>query len=290
MTLLACVFLAKRSAALFLRLGRIAPVTIVLSAAALSFPRASGALLAAALASLLLLPFRLRTSAQPRVALPVALLLLVVVCGWKILRVPISPIEPFEDGHSLALAQSYLHGARAYVDTSPLHGWGADGGVDSFLFRLFGPSLQVFELRQAVWATAAFALMALVGAAALGPAWGALAFVFSLSLCLPFERQMLAVAGLVFLLWSVRAGSARLAVIAGLFAGWGILYSIEFGLFVFLGGAVGLLLLPLLESGFADWRLALRSGLRRTAPFAGGAVLAPARHAWRSRRLLSNLV
>jgi hypothetical protein len=197
----------------------------------------------------------------------------VVVCGWKILRVSSSPIEPFEDGHSLALAQSYLHGARAYVDTSPLHGWGADGGVDSFLFRLFGPSLRVFQLRQAVWATAAFALMALVGVAALGPAWGALAFVFSLSLCLPFERQMLAFAGLVFLIWSVRAGSARLAVIAGLFAGWGILYSIEFGLFVFLGGSVGLLLLPLLESGFVGWRSALRSGLRRTAPFASGAVL-----------------
>jgi len=87
------------------------------------------------------------------------------------------------------------------------------------------------------------------------------------------ERQTLAFAGLVFLLWSARAGRARPAVIAGLFAAWAILYSVEFGLFVFLGGAVGLLLLPLLESGFADWRLALRSGLRRTAPFVGGAIL-----------------
>lgn len=104
-------------------------------------------------------------------------------------------------------------------------------------------------------------------------AWGALAFVFSLSLCVPFERQALAFAGLVFLLWSARAGRARPAVIAGLFAAWAILYSVEFGLFVFLGGAVGLLLLPLLESGFADWRLALRSGLRRTAPFVSGAIL-----------------
>lgn len=271
--LFVCLSLAKRPAALFQRLGRLAPVMIVLSAAAIFFPRASTVVLGAALVSLVLLPLWPLASSLPRVALPAALLLFLVVCGWKILHVRSQPIQPFEDGHSLAPAQSYLHGARAYVETSPIHGWGADGGVDGFLFRLFGPSLEVFQLRQALWATAALALLALSCSVALGPAWGAVAFLFSFSLGLPFERQMLAFAGLFFLFWSVRTGSARLAIVAGLFTAWEILHSVDYGLFVLFGGAVGLFLLPLLESGLRRWRLAVHSGLRRVAPFFLGVTL-----------------
>ncbi|HJW13129.1 MAG TPA: hypothetical protein VJ776_00455, partial [Thermoanaerobaculia bacterium] len=186
--LVASVLLSKRPAALFLRLGRAAPVAILLSTAALAFPPASTILLAAAFALPLFLAIRGKPGDRARITLPVALLLFTVVCGWRILRIPSSPIELFEDGHSLALAQSYLHGARPFLDTSPIHGWGADGGVDTFLFRLFGPSIGVFQLRQALWGTAAFGLMALFCVAALGIPWGAVAFVLSLSLCIPFER------------------------------------------------------------------------------------------------------
>src|SRR6185369_9788933 len=98
--------------------------------------------------------------ALPGAALPAALLLFLVVCGWKILRIPSAPIEVFEDGHSLALAQAYLHGARPFVETAPVHGWGTDGGVDGLVFSLFGPSVEVFQLRKALWATAALPLMA----------------------------------------------------------------------------------------------------------------------------------
>ncbi len=272
--LLACFFLAKPPTALFRRLGRLAPILIALSAAAIGFPSTSTALLAAALLSFFLLSLWPGKAAVPKAALPAALLLFVAVCGWRILRVPVAPIEPFEDGQSLAFAQSYLHGARPYGDTSPLHGWGADGGLDAFVFRIFGPSLQVFQVRQAAGATMAFALLAVFSASALGLGWGSLAFLLALSLCpLPSERQMLAFAALGSLVWSARSRRTGFALVAGVLTALEILHSLEFGLFVLAGGASGLLLLPVLESGFRQPGPALRSGLRQCGAFLLGAGL-----------------
>ncbi len=271
--LAACLLLRRNAGRALRRLGAASPLVIGASAAIVLFGGRSGLASLLALALLPAAAVRRHTERVSRSGIGAALLLLVFACGWRLARAPLLPIEPFEDGCSLAFAQAYLHGARPYADTYPLHGWGADGGVDGFAFRHFGATLRVYRLRTAFFA--ALAPLALAGScvAALGSGiWGVLAFLVSASFAPGLiERQALAFAALVPLFLSFRAGARRRALraAAGVLAGWEVLYSLEYGLFVFLGISAALLLLPTLEAR----RRRLRLGFAACAPFWGGALL-----------------
>ncbi len=155
---LLCLWFARRPDASLRRLGDAAWVGFLGSALALQFPRAAPVLLPACLLCFPFAAFRNRASLS-RLATPAAVGLLALVCGWRMLAPRVPWIDLFEEGHSLGTSQLYLSGARPFLEAIPVHGWGADGGVDTFVFRRFGATLQTFETRRAIWSVAAFALL-----------------------------------------------------------------------------------------------------------------------------------
>jgi hypothetical protein len=253
------------------RLGAAAPVAIALSALLLLRIPTPGLAWIVALASLPAAAWLRHTERAPRAVLCAALLLFVFTAAWRVRRGPLAHVEMFEDGHSLAFAEAYFQGARPYVETSPVHGWGSDGGVDGFAFRVFGPTLHVYRLRTAFWGAMSPLFLAGASVAALGCGiWGALGFLFSESFSpLLIERQALAFASLFFLYLSFRSRSRAPLVAAGVLAGWEILYSLEYGLIVLFGASAGLLLLPSLEARLRRVRL----GLAPLAVFLAAALL-----------------
>ena len=145
--------------------------------------------------------------------------------------------------------QAYLHGARPYLDVEPIHGWGADGGVDALAFRAFGATLRVFELRHTIWAAGAFVLLAVWSVLALRSRFfGALAFLFALNFSyVTIERQALAFAALACLAWSLSRTDPPSSPHPGFLAAWELLHSLDYGLIVFIGALSGLLCLAVLD-------------------------------------------
>jgi hypothetical protein len=242
------------------RLGAAAPLAILLSALILLRIPTPGLSWIVALASLPAAAWLRHAGRAPRAALCAALLLFVFTAAWRVRRGPLAHVEMFEDGHSLAFAQVYLQGARPYAETSPVHGWGSEGGVDGFAFRLFGPTLHVYRVRTALWGAASPFLLAGASVAAFGCGiWGALGFLFSMSFSpLLIERQALAFASLLFLYLSFRSRSRFPLIAAGVLAGWELLYSLDYGLIVLFGASAGLFLLPSLEARLRRFRVAWR--------------------------------
>ncbi|HSE64506.1 MAG TPA: hypothetical protein VLG15_12935 [Thermoanaerobaculia bacterium] len=247
-------------------------VPVALSAGAAAFPGAAPAFLAAALFALLALPALAPDFLhRPGLLAPAAVLFL-FACGMAVYRQPGGPLDLFEDGQILAAADAYARGGRPYLDTYPIHGWGADGGFDAFLFGIFGATLETFRARRAVMTAAAFAALAAAAGALFRPfAWKAAAFLAALCLC-PFvsERQMLAFASLAFLLRGAWSGRRRDFFLAGAVGACELFYSFDLGLVLLSGGLAGAATRPFVASGFRR----IGSGVRNAAAFAGGALAA----------------
>ena len=149
---------------------------------------------------------------------------------------------------------------------------GTDGGVDAFVFRYAGATLETYFVRRAIWASAAIVLLWWACGIALGSAyWGSAAFLFALSICpTPIERQALAFAALLLLCLSVRKQSRSLVVAAGVVASAEIFYSLDYGLIMAIGGSCGFLLLGL-AGGAPGERLMAR--LADCGAFLGGLLI-----------------
>jgi hypothetical protein len=256
----------------FSRAGEITWLPLSFSAAAIAFPRAAPVLLATALFLFLALPGLAPAALVRPGLLPVAAALFLFVCGLTIFDQPGGALDLFEDGQILAAADTYSSGGRPYIDTYPIHGWGADGGLDAFLFRIFGATVETFRFRRAVMTAAALVALAAAAAALFEPiAWKGLALLAALCLCpFPSERQTLAFAALFLLLLAARSGRAREFAAAGALAACELFYSFDLGLVLLSGGLVGSSTRSLLASGLRR----LGSGPRDALAFAGGALAA----------------
>ena len=249
LTALLCLWISRRPCVTFSRLGGVAWIQIGAAAAAIAWPETSTLLIVASLALAPLAALRSRTPAGSKFLERASLAVLCFVCAWRIVRPPVVKIDFFEDGVPLFATQAYAHGARPYVDVEPVHGWGADGGVDSFCFKLFGSSLQTFYVRDSLWAAGAILFLAATCIVAMRPLWGAVALLLCLSIGpIPIGRQMLALLALLFLCWGVRNRRPFALAAAGALAGWEVLYSLDYGVFIAAGGLGSLALLPILES------------------------------------------
>jgi hypothetical protein len=264
---LACLWLSRRPGVAFSRLGGIAWIPIGAAALTISWPAISPWLL---WVGLLLMPVAALFFSVPVGSAGLeraAFIALFLACAWRVVHAPVVRIDALEDGHSLFATQLYARGARPYVDVAPIHGWGADGGVDSLCFRLFGATLETYIIRCSVWAAGAMLLLGTTCVVTLGPLWGAFAVLLCLSIGpVPIERQMLAVAALSVLCWGVRKRRPVALAVAGALAGWEVLYSLDYGLFIVVGGLGALLLLPVLELRSPDREVSIAlSGLRNFA-------------------------
>lgn len=247
-------------------------VSVLLCAGAAAFPKVAPVFLAAALFALLALPAIAPAALRRQGLLAPAAVLFLFACGLTVFHQPGGLLDLFEDGQILAAADTYGNGGRPYIDTYPIHGWGADGGLDAVLFRIFGATLETFRWRRAVMTAAAFAGLAAAAGALFQPfAWKGIAFLAALCVC-PFvsERQMLAFASLFFLLLGARSERPRHFAVAGALGTCELFYSFDLGLVLLSGGFAGAFTRPLLASRFHR----IGSGARDAIAFAAGAVVA----------------
>jgi len=189
---------------------------------------------------------------HPRTAIfAAACLLLLLICGWR--RFYPAWFDYFEAGHSLSPAQSYLAGAKPYLDIAPIHGWGSDGGFDAFLFRRFGASIRLFMWRESAGSVLALLMLIAYSVSCLGPVWGGWAALLSVVICPGLiSRQVLAFAAMACLARALRGASSAWAVLAGVLAAFEIFYSLEYGIIVLVGVIVGLAMIWLLDGRFED--------------------------------------
>jgi hypothetical protein len=250
------------------RLADASWLSLLFSAVAILDGRLAPAFLLLAVAAFFAGPLLLPPEAPPW--LPgFSLLLFLFACAWTVYHQPGAPLDLFEDGLLLAPAQAYGRGARPYLDTYPFHGWGADGGLDAFLFRLFPSTLKTFRIRRAIMTSLALPCLALSSHLLFDSGlWAGVGLLLSVTIC-PFlsERQLLALVSLCVLLRASRGGRPIGWAVAGGLAGAALFYSLDFGLVVLAGGAIASVVDSLLD-GWRRWP----RGAAQALAFAGGAA------------------
>ena len=207
---------------------------------------------------------------RPRWVAPLLLLGLFAL-GFRSYWRPQAAVDLFEDGHLLAPAQSYLAGAVPYVGTYPIHGLGADGGMDALFFRVFGPTLEVYRVHHA--AATALTLTALGLACGIlfrRLLWSAVAFVLCLAAC-PFvsDRQAPGLLALAALTWAAGSGRRRAWFLAGAVSAAALFHALDFGAMLLVAGGVTAVSLGASERSA---RTAARSALWLAAGAAAGAL------------------
>ena len=205
---------------------------------------------------------------RSKAVIPLALVA-VFLAGFIAFYRPAKKLDLFEDGLILFGASSLANGARPYLDVYPIHGWGADGGLNAFFFRWVEHKLQSFQFLRAVMT--ALALMCLALASILlfrDPAWGTLGFVACLVFC-PYlsERHTPALLAYCFFILASRSETLRDWIWAGLVSGVTLFLTLDFGIMLLIAGAIGPIALSLLER-----RSPLR-GVPATLRFGGGFLL-----------------
>jgi len=215
-------------------------VSFFLAAVAIVFPRTLPFALAASAGIFLAAPW-VKFPDRPREVAAAALVLL-TAWGWTTYYQPYSSVDLFEDGCALAFAKAHSTGAAPFRQTYPVHGWGVDGGVDGFAFRLATPTLETFRIRRALFTALTLPALAAACAATLGGVgWAAAAFTLCLGIC-PFvsERQLLVCAAIAFLATGVRRERMRYLVIAGILSAANVFFALDMGIIVLAGGILGL--------------------------------------------------
>jgi hypothetical protein len=205
---------------------------------------------------------------RSRIAGPLALLA-IFVAGLIASYRPAGRLDLFEDGLILVGASSLANGARPYLDVYPVHGLGADGGLNAILFRFADHDLHAFQILRTVMI--ALALACLAAASLLffkDLAWGALGFLACLGYC-PFasERHVPALLAYCLLIRASRSHRINDWMWAGAVSAVTLFVTLDFGIIFVMAGAIGPFALAVLhrESGAK----AVREELR----FGGGLVL-----------------
>ena len=182
---------------------------------------------------------------------------------------PLKRLDLFEDGMILFGASSLASGARPYLDVYPIHGWGADGGVQAVFFRYLNHDLVAYQLLKA--ALAALALACLAAASFLffrGFFWGIAGFAACLAFCpFPGDRHVPALIAYCFLIAASRSENSKNWTWAGVLTGATLFVTLDFGIMLLVGGLLAPVVLCLGE------RKPVRRALPPTLRFVGGFLL-----------------
>ena len=151
----------------------------------------------------------------------------------------------FEAGHSVLPASDMMHGARAYRDTAPMHGFIEDGGLDYLAMKVgraqsLGGVMVVHELASQLNAPAMYAVTT---AASASPAAGLLAVFFAN--CGKSLRCAVALFAVAIMIMAYRRRSNALLRRAAALTVLACLTSLDFGVYALVALAVtGLLMRP----------------------------------------------
>jgi hypothetical protein len=210
---------------------------------------------------------------RSRIVAPLALLA-IFVAGLIAYYRPAKRLDLFEDGMILFGASSLADGARPYLDVYPVHGWGADGGLDAIVFRHVEHDLHAFQVIRAVMT--ALALTCLAAASLLffnDLVWGAFGYLACLGFC-PFvsERHIPGLLAYCLLIRASRDHRINDWIWAGVVSAVTLFETLDFGIIFVVAGAVGPVALRILrrESPVRALPAVLRFGgglLLGAAPF-----------------------
>ena len=193
-----------------------------------------------------------------------------VALFWLFLASPRARLDLFEDGHWLGIASDMLAGKVPYRETFPVHGFLADGGLDTLLFKIFQPSYAVSVQAHNFLAALFHPALFLLAAYATRHPWISLAtVVFSIgaTTAIGADRPVLALLSLALFVRALDETAPALpAFFAGALAGLGALYALDFGSFVIAGECV-----VLAACAWQRWRRG--SCPLRISAFAAGAGL-----------------
>ena len=205
---------------------------------------------------------------RSRFAAATVLVLLFLLGTFAFYR-PMKRLDLFEDGMILFGASSLATGARPYLDVYPVHGWGADGGVQSIFFRYLNHDLVAYHLLKATLAALALACLAAASFLLFRDFfWGLAGLAACLAFCpFPGDRHVPALAAYCFLIAASRSQSSRNWTWAGALTGATLFVTLDFGIMLLVGGLVTAFVLSLLE------RIPLRTALPPTLRFTGGFLL-----------------
>jgi hypothetical protein len=220
----------------------------------------------AAAAAATLLPPGARRSRIAFAALVAASFAWGLAVAWR----PAARVDLFEDGQILFGADALARGAPPYVDVYPIHGWGADGGLDALLFRNAPDPLDLFRARRAFSIALALAALAAAAVALFGDAlWAAVGVAACLAFC-PFlsERHAPALIAFALAIRAARSGRRRDRALAGAAASAALFVTLDFGVVLLAGGSLGAAGSALM----ADGRRRAAFVIGQAADFAAGAA------------------
>jgi hypothetical protein len=164
---------------------------------------------------------------------------------WIATRGPGAALDLFENGHWLGPASDMLAGKVPYRDTFPMHGFLSDGGREYLAFRLFGTSFRAsVDARHFIESFFHPALFLVAAAASRRPRAAALAIPLNMgmSIAVGADRPVLPLLSLAAFVWALgEERSSRRAFLAGSLGALGLLYALDFGIFVLAAQVVTLL-------------------------------------------------
>ncbi|HEY3124003.1 MAG TPA: hypothetical protein VGK70_08045 [Thermoanaerobaculia bacterium] len=216
---------------------------------------------------------RIRGDPHESAAPPLLVAILLAVIVWLAARVPGALLDLFEQGHWLGPASDMLAGKVPYRDTFPIHGFLSDGGLDYFLFQAAGANFATsVNARQFLGSWFQPAIFLVAAAASRRPmlAIAAIPLNLGMSTAIIADRPVLPLLSLATFAWAIgERRSKPAAFVAGALASVGLLYALEFGLYVLAAELITLLLCGLVSRPRACF-------IDRTAFLGGlGAVLIP---------------
>lgn len=264
-------FLAGRPRDYFARAGSFSWIAFATAGAGLFSNGLPSLVFAIPPAVMLLGPLLVRNTRGSRLVTHASLLMLALAFAWRLHWLESLKLDTFEEGTNLSFAQEYRRGARPYRDTYPLHGWGADGGVDAVMFAFVQPSVHAARVRQTTWAALAFLCFAAVCVRAYRSwGWGIFALLLTLSVRWLFhERHLLPVAALLCVILGLQRCKVWLTGIGGVLAVWSVFHSLDTGIMAVAAIALGLAALALIWRGRREW-------IRHLVFFAAGVLVGSA--------------
>lgn len=185
-------------------------------------------------------------------------------------------VDLFHRGEAAGPAFAYLRGAVPYADVFVLHGLLEDGFLDAMLMRICGESMSVINGRIEILSSVVSVLIYFFGRQLFG-SWIAglmttlLHLVTSISITTGIEnyRGLLLIASSMALLSALRTSRTFAFLLAGLFAGIGLFFSLDTGMYALAAGLLSIGVAALFRRRIgAEARL-----WRMTALYVGGAAL-----------------
>ncbi|MDX1584172.1 MAG: hypothetical protein R3338_11300, partial [Thermoanaerobaculia bacterium] len=182
-------------------------------------------------------------------------------------------VDLFHQGETLGPASDYLQGKVPYEGVFPLHGLLQDGLLDAWLMEFLGRSADVAIQRSTVLEALMLPAIWILSWVAFR-SWSASAasVLAAIVLAADNQRAVLLIVVATLFLAAIRSGRNWILFAAGILSAATLFFSLEIGIYCFVGGIALLLALPALEPSARALKGSVKSAGYFSAGMAAGAA------------------